>query len=137
MARGRPKGSKNKNSKNQNKKDIINVIDVSLTTSTISASVTNDSNENVNIQASEKSSKLIKKSKENIVLCDKCHKEVVSTPIVINLSYLTGQATWHRDCKLEKIHCCTQCARELNEIIDKWILKDNSQYLKYQSKEIT
>ena len=49
MARGRPKGSKNKNSKNQNKKDIINVIDVSLTTSTISASVTNDSNENVNI----------------------------------------------------------------------------------------
>lgn len=64
-----------------------------------------------------------KKEKEDkFPKCDRCHKKIVSSERRINLTYLTGMATWHREVSLDKVSLCFDCCKELNKIIDDWLI---------------
>lgn len=56
--------------------------------------------------------------------CNRCHKKIISGERNINLTYLTGMAPWHRTVSLDKICLCSDCAKELNKIIDDWLIND-------------
>ena len=55
-------------------------------------------------------------------VCDRCHKKIISGERDINLTYLTGMAPWHRMVSLEKVCLCGDCAKELNMLIDNWLI---------------
>lgn len=63
--------------------------------------------------------------------CDLCNSPIYSSPYRIQLQNITGKAPWHRDCKVEKLQICDNCAKELNDIIDKYILKKNPSLSKW------
>lgn len=56
--------------------------------------------------------------------CNRCHKKIISGEKNINLTYLTGMAPWHREVGLDRVCLCSDCGRELNAIIDKWLIND-------------
>ena len=56
--------------------------------------------------------------------CNRCHKKIVSGEKNINLTYLTGMAPWHRTVSLDRVCLCNDCAKELNAMIDKWLIND-------------
>lgn len=56
--------------------------------------------------------------------CNHCHKKIVSGERNINLTYLTGMAPWHRNVGLDRVCLCGNCAKELNEVIDSWLIND-------------
>lgn len=55
-------------------------------------------------------------------ICDRCHKKIISGERNINLTYLTGMTPWHRTVSLEKVCLCGDCAKELNMLIDNWLI---------------
>ena len=56
--------------------------------------------------------------------CSRCHKKIVSGERNINLTYLTSMAPWHRSVSLDRVCLCTDCGKELNGIIDNWLIND-------------
>ena len=56
--------------------------------------------------------------------CNRCHKKIISGEKNINLTYLTGMAPWHRNVSLDRVCLCNDCSRELNEMIDNWLIND-------------
>lgn len=56
--------------------------------------------------------------------CNRCHKKIVSGERNINLTYLTGMAPWHRNVSLERVCLCHECGKELNDLIDNWLIND-------------
>lgn len=64
--------------------------------------------------------------------CDVCNKFSDSSLIYIRLEGLTGKATYHRDCKKDNLKICGQCAKELNEVIDKFLIKKNPALRKFE-----
>lgn len=56
--------------------------------------------------------------------CDRCHKKIISGEKNINLTYLTGMAPWHRRVSLDRVCLCSDCSKELNEMIDSWLIND-------------
>lgn len=56
--------------------------------------------------------------------CSRCHKKIVSGEKNINLTYLTGMAPWHRRVSLDRVCLCSDCSKELNEMIDSWLIND-------------
>lgn len=109
MGRGRPKGSKNKvKSSGLIQNNLFNSVpNISV------APVINKSNSNV--QAN----------------CDLCGAEIYCTPTKVSLSLLTGKASWHRDCKLDRFELCSRCAEELNSVVDNFILTKNPNLNKF------
>lgn len=89
-------------------------------------------NEPVNKSAKEtKESKLLEGYEfltqvkyDALSVCDRCHKKIISGERDINLTYLTGMAPWHRMVSLDKVCLCGDCAKELNGMIDKWLIND-------------
>lgn len=63
--------------------------------------------------------------------CDLCNSPIYSSPNRIQLQHLTGKAYWHRDCSIEKLSICNNCANELNDLVDKFVLKKNPSLKKY------
>ena len=63
--------------------------------------------------------------------CDICGKEIYTSPFIIRLTALTARASWHRDCCLEQLTLCDECSKELNQHIDKWIIKQNPKLKKF------
>lgn len=128
----RPKGSKNKKTLEREKQTLFEIVEKPPEKAMIFVTKTKNSEEdNIPIVEEKKSSIEPSKPRKVMVICDKCHKDIYCSPITINLSHLLGQASWHRDCKLERINLCTDCGRELNTLVDKWILKDNKDYYKW------
>ena len=129
---GRPKGSKNKKTLELQKAFIFQTKENVTQTPTETPSDLNISNEdNVTTVEEKKSVKTAIKPGKTYEVCDKCKTNIYCSPIRINLSHLTGQATWHRRCKLDQLKLCNACAKELNELIDNWILKDHPEYIKW------
>ena len=60
-----------------------------------------------------------------LLSCDRCHVKILSGEKIVNLTYLTGVAPWHRQSSIDRVCLCSSCAKELNSIIDKWLLNDN------------
>lgn len=56
--------------------------------------------------------------------CDLCGKDIYCSPVSINLTYLTGKASWHRF-SADRFKVCDTCAKELSEVIDSFIIKKN------------
>ena len=56
--------------------------------------------------------------------CDRCHKKIISGERNINLTYLTGMASWHRNVSLDRVCLCSNCSKELNEMIDDWLINN-------------
>lgn len=61
---------------------------------------------------------------DNLSECSRCHKKIISGEKTINLTYLTGMAPWHRMVSLDRVYLCNECGRELNELIDNWLIND-------------
>ena len=61
--------------------------------------------------------------------CNRCHKKIISGEKNINLTYLTGMAPWHRMVSLDRVCLCGECSKELNELIDNWLV-DNGKGVK-------
>lgn len=61
--------------------------------------------------------------------CDRCHKKIISGEKNINLTYLTSMAPWHRQVSLDRVCLCSDCGKELNEMIDNWLI-DNGKGVK-------
>lgn len=68
-------------------------------------------------------------------VCELCGNSVYSQLISINLESLTGKATWHRNCKLNKLHIFNKCAMEMNSIIDNFLIKKNPALRKWEIQE--
>ena len=64
--------------------------------------------------------------------CDICNCLTDSSLIYIRLEGLTGKSTYHRDCRLDKLKICGKCANELNEVIDKFLIKKNPALKKFE-----
>lgn len=56
--------------------------------------------------------------------CNRCHKKIVSGEKNINLTYLTSMAPWHRRVSLDRVRLCNDCGKELNEMIDSWLINN-------------
>lgn len=56
--------------------------------------------------------------------CSRCHKKIVSGERNINLTYLTGMAPWHRSVSLDRVCLCHECSKELNDLIDNWLINN-------------
>ena len=68
---------------------------------------------------------------EHFNLCDICGKKFKTTPRYLNLSYLTSVAGYHRECS-DRIMLCNDCAIEISDVIDKWIIKKNPELKKFK-----
>lgn len=155
MPRGRPKGSKNK-PKNEN---ILPQIEENVKPVSVVQEVVNEPSEfkKVNkengengenkeevVSKSTKQSKEIKdtketkaskpKSQKEYPTCDLCGAECMCDRIKLNLTYLTGKATWHREVKQDLFYLCHDCGREMNKMIDDWLLEHGAER-KFQSLE--
>lgn len=158
MPRGRPKGSKNK-PKNEN---ILPQIEEEVKPVPVVPEVVNEpfefkkvnkedgengENKEEVVSKSTKQSKETKETKETKVskpskskpqkdypTCDLCGAECMCDRIKLNLTYLTGKATWHREVKQDLFYLCHDCGREMNKMIDDWLLEHGAER-KFQSLE--
>ena len=142
MGRGRPKGSKNKKTLERESTGLFDS-PVETTERIVENPPKINNSEEDNITTPEEKETINEpiKPKKVMANCDKCGADIYCSPITANLSHLTGQATWHRTCRLDKLRLCSSCAQDLNNLIDTWILKDHPEYYKWgaykQEKETT
>lgn len=158
MPRGRPKGSKN-NPKNEN---ILPQIEEDVKPVPVVPEVVNEpfefkkvnkedgengENKEEVVSKSTKQTKQSKETKETKVskpskskpqkdypTCDLCGAECMCDRIKLNLTYLTGKVTWHREVKQDLFYLCHDCGREMNKMIDDWLLEHGAER-KFQSLE--
>lgn len=155
MPRGRPKGSKNK-PKNEN---ILPQIEKDVKSVSVVPEVVNEpfefkkvnkedgengENKEEVVSKSTKQSKETKdtketkaskpKSQKDYPTCDLCGAECMCDRIKLNLTYLTGKATWHREVKQDLFYLCHECGREMNKMIDDWLLEHGAKR-KFQTLE--
>jgi len=111
----RPKGSKNKKTLERLNLEKLRLEEQTNTipTNTINTIPTPDPN--IPILSSKT------KSIKPLPTCSRCNTEILTTPIYINVSTLTGLPNWHRCLKNDRIVLCRDCAMEMNDIIDKWL----------------
>lgn len=103
MPRGRPKGSKNKE---------IKITKADITTT-------------------KEIEEIREKTYKSSYFCDLCGKEIYCSPNAINLSILTSKAFWHRNCKKDRLNVCNDCAKEISDILDNFIINKNSSLMKF------
>lgn len=161
MPRGRPKGSKNK-PKNENilpqiEEDVKPVSVVPEVANALSepekVNREDEGNGENKEEVTSKPTKQTKQSKEtketketkaskpskpkaqkDYPTCDLCGAECMCDRIKLNLTYLTGKATWHREVKQDLFYLCHDCGREMNKMIDDWLLEHGAER-KFQSLE--
>ena len=68
-----------------------------------------------------------------ICTCSLCGKEIFSSPNIIRLQEITGKASWHRNCKTNNLCVCEKCSKELNSVIDKFLLTKNPSLSKWEN----
>ena len=94
----------------------------------ISESVNKSANKSVNDTKESKLPEgyefLTQAKYDALSVCDRCHKKIISGERNINLTYLTGMAPWHRMVSLEKVCLCGDCAKELNMLVDNWLINE-------------
>jgi hypothetical protein len=72
----------------------------------------------------EKEASKEKKKEDKFPECNRCHKKIISGEKNINLTYLTGMAPWHRNVSLDRVCLCSDCGKELNKMIDDWLIDE-------------
>ena len=116
MPRGRPKGSKNKPKNTE------------ITTSKIDI-FEEESNKIIPVTEITSIIETIKPKAQ----CDLCGNNIYSQGNYINLNNLTSKATWHRNCNKDRLCLCNNCAKELNNLIDTFILQKNPKLNKWSA----
>ena len=123
MPRGRPKGSKNKK--------IVSKIDIN--------SMSSYSNEEIKTYEKAINNKSILtpvyinlNKTTRYATCELCGKEIKCQPITINLNHLTGKASWHRECNKDRFNICDECAKQLSDVVDKFIKTKNKELNKFE-----
>ena len=69
-----------------------------------------------------------KVNKNNVPVCSRCGKEIKTSVYRLNLTYLTGGiASWHRYTAEDKPILCKDCAIDLSNVIDKWLIEGGAE----------
>lgn len=69
-----------------------------------------------------------KVKKNNAPVCSRCGKEIKTSVYRLNLTYLTGGiASWHRYTAEDKPILCKDCAIDLSNVIDKWLIEGGAE----------
>lgn len=63
-----------------------------------------------------------KKSTKTYTRCERCGDEIYCEPRRIDTNLLTGMADFHRATP-RYVKLCDKCCRQLNDIVDDWLLK--------------
>lgn len=63
-----------------------------------------------------------KKSTKTYIRCERCGDEIYCEPRRIDTNLLTGMADFHRATP-RYVKLCDKCCRQLNDIVDDWLLK--------------
>lgn len=124
MPRGRPPGSKNavtleKVNILQEEKSVVEEVKIKKVDIT-EPSVSTE-------EVAEKPKKEIKVK----CYCSLCNSPIYSSPYTARLQELTSKASWHRKTKIETVCMCEKCAKELNTMIDNFIIKKNPSLSKW------
>ena len=76
----------------------------------------------------EKKGIFSKVKKNNVPVCSRCGKEIKTSVYRLNLTYLTGGiASWHRYTAEDKPILCKDCAIDLSNVIDKWLIEGGAE----------
>lgn len=77
------------------------------------------------VKETKEDNKNFKNKKDNII-CERCHENILTSPITINLTQLTGMAPYHLCCKNEKVKLCIPCAKKLISLIDSFLYNNGN-----------
>ena len=67
--------------------------------------------------------------------CEICGKDIFSEPRKIDFNILTGMAEYWRNSK-RYIKSCEDCCKELNKVIDDWLLHKNPNLCKFNKERL-
>lgn len=67
--------------------------------------------------------------------CEICGKDIFSDPMKIDVNILTGMAEYWRSSK-RYIKSCGDCCKELNKVIDDWLLDKNPNLCKFNKERL-
>jgi len=117
MPRGRPKGSKNKST---------------LMKMNLLAEATEKVEEKT-IPVQEEKKPEVKKefTPKYSYCCEVCERTFPGSPNPIDFMRLTGKADYYRESRSRKLYVCNECALELSDVIDRWLLKKNPKLRKF------
>lgn len=65
--------------------------------------------------------------------CEICGKDIFSEPRKIDFNMVTGMAEYWRDSR-RYIKSCDDCCKELNKVIDDWVLGKNPNLCKFNKE---
>lgn len=65
--------------------------------------------------------------------CEICGKDIFSEPRKIDFNMVTGMAEYWRDSR-RYIKSCDDCCKELNKVIDNWVLGKNPNLCKFNKE---
>ena len=117
MPRGRPKGSKNKST--LMKMNLLNDIPEKTT-------------EETPVIQEEKKPEVKKEfTPKYSYCCEVCEKTFPGSPNPIDFMRLTGKADYYRESRSRKLYICNECALELSDVVDRWLLKKNPKLRKF------
>lgn len=117
MPRGRPKGSKNKST---------------LMKMNLLESVPEKIEENLPVIEEEKKPEQKKEfTPKYTYRCEVCEKTFPGSPNPIDFMRLTGKADYYRESRSRKLYVCNECALELSDVVDRWLLKKNPKLRKF------
>lgn len=119
MPRGRPKGSKNKSTLAK-----VNILEAPVVETIVEVTDTNDKKEPTPVV---KKDLVFKYS----YCCDVCEKTFPGSPNPIDFIRLTGKADYYRESRSRRLYVCNECALELSDVVDRWLLKKNPKLRKF------
>lgn len=67
--------------------------------------------------------------------CDICGEDIFSEPRKIDFNMVTGMAEYWRDSR-RYIKSCDDCCKELNKVIDDWLLDKNPNLCKFNKERL-
>ena len=117
MPRGRPKGSKNKGTLMK-----MNLLDDAPEKTT----------EETPVVQEEKKPEVKKEfTSKYSYCCDVCEKTFPGSPNPVDFMRLTGKADYYRESRSKNLYICNDCALELSDVVDRWLLKKNPKLRKF------
>ncbi len=122
MPRGRPKGSKNKSTLMK-----MNLLDDAPEKTT----------EETPVVQEEKKPEVKKEfTSKYSYCCDVCEKTFPGSPNPVDFMRITGKADYYRESRSTKLYICNNCALELSDVVDRWLLKKNPKLRKFPVYEV-
>ena len=125
MPRGRPKGSKNKST--LMKMELPDSVKEQYTSI---SDITKTPEEKPSILKPVKLSEYQSLPKYHYC-CEVCGRSFPGSPNPIDFIRLTGKADYYRESRSRRLYVCNECALELSDVVDRWLLKKNPKLRKF------